>query len=175
MIYVKGKVISMRTVFSALVLTAIVKLNCLGQEIGSTNQINGSAKLGTTPKILFADWLNYATNNAGTKSMIQQKYEIDSQIDVLQKQRIQFIAEDHYNSYKNTPYLTIDESGHKRSYPSREAYDNEIIGGLIKSSMNINNEIIKQKDLYFAAHGSNVTASVDAKLTPPNNLRVINN
>jgi hypothetical protein len=46
MIYVKGKVVSMRTVFSALVLMAIVKMNCLGQEIGLTSQTDGSAKVG---------------------------------------------------------------------------------------------------------------------------------
>jgi hypothetical protein len=165
----------MKMVFSALVLTVIVKMNCLGQEIVSTSQTNGNAKVGTIPKVLFADWLNYATNNAYTKSVIRQKYEIDSKIDILQKQRVQFIAEDHYNTYTNTSYLIIDENGHSRAYPSREAYDNEIIGGLIKSSLNINNEIIKQKELYFAAHGSNVTASVVAKLAPPNGLRVINN
>jgi hypothetical protein len=175
MIYVNGKVIKMKTVFSALILMVIFKMHCLGQEIGSTSQTNGSVKRAITSKTLYADWLNYATNNASTKSMIQQKCEIDSQIDVLHKQRVQFSAQGHDNTSTNTPYMIIDESGHNRAYPSREAYYNETVGGLIKSSLKINNEINKQQELYFAAHGSNATASVDAKLTPPSNLRIIIN
>lgn len=131
--------------------------------------------MAITSKSLYADWLNYATNNASTKSMIQQKCEIDSQINALQRQRVQFIAQGHDNTSTNTPYLIIDESGHNRAYPSKEAYYNETIGGLIKSSLKINNEINKQQERYFAAHGLNVTASTDAKLTPPFGLRIINN
>ena len=164
-----------RTILVAPAAAAIVALNCFGQDIGSQSQSNGIARTEITQKVSYGDWLNYATNHPSTKGLILQKHEIDSQITVLQKQRLEFIAEDHNNTYTNTPYLISDELGHNKAYASREAYDNEIIGGLIKSSMNINNQIIKQKDLYFAAHGSNVTASVDAKLTPPNNLRVINN
>jgi hypothetical protein len=50
-----------------------------------------------------------------------------------------------------------------------------MIGGLIKSSLNINSEIIKQKNLFIAAYGSNAAAPVEANLAPPGNLRVINN
>jgi hypothetical protein len=165
----------MRTVHFVLMVAATVALNCFGQDFDSQSQSNGIARPEITQKVLYADWLNYATNNPYTMDLIRQKYTVDSQIAVLQKQRAEFIAEDHYNTYTNTPYLIIDEAGHNRAYSSRAAYDDEIIGGLIKSSLNINNEIIQQKNLYFAAHGSNVDASVGEKLAPPGNLRVINN
>jgi hypothetical protein len=164
-----------RTLLVALMVASTVVWNCFGQELGSQSQSNGIARPELTQKALYAGWLNYATNNPYTKDLIRQKYAFDSQIAVLQKQRAEFIAEDHYNTYTNTPYLIIDEAGHNRVYASRSAYDDEIIGGLIKSSLNINNEIIQQKNLYFAAHGSNVDASVGTKLAPPGDLRVINN
>jgi hypothetical protein len=165
----------MRTVSVALVAAATLALNCFGQDFGSQSQSNGIARTEITQKALFGDWLNYATNNPYTKDLIRQKYAVDSQIAVLQKQRAEFITEDHYNTYTNTPYLIIDETGHNRAYASRAAYDDEIIGGLIKSSLNINNEIIQQKNLYFASHGSNVDASVGTKVAPPDNLRLLNN
>jgi hypothetical protein len=165
----------MRTVAVALMAAAAVALNCFGQDLGSLSQSNGIAGPEITQKALYADWLNYATNNPYTKDLIRQKYAVDSQIAVLQKQRAEFIAEDQYNTYTNTPYLIIDETGHNRAYASRAAYDDEIIGGFIKSSLKINNEIIQQKNLYFAARESNVDASVGTKLAPPGNLRVINN
>jgi hypothetical protein len=164
-----------RTVLVAVIAAATIAWNCFGQELGSQSQSNGTARSEITPKALFGDWLNYATNNSYTKDLIRQKYAVDSQIAVLQKQRAEFIAEDQYNTYTNTPYLIIDEAGHNRAYASRAAYDDEIIGDLIKSSLNINNEIIQQKNLYFAAHGSNVDAPMGTKLAPPGNLRVINN
>jgi hypothetical protein len=165
----------MRTILVAVMAGATLAWNCFGQELGSQSQSNGIARPEITQKAVFGDWLNYATNNPYTKDLIRQKYAVDSQIDVLQKQRAEFIAEDHYNTYANTPYLIIDEAGHNRAYASRAAYDDKIIGGLIKSSLNINNEIIQQKNLYFAARGSNVDASMGTKLAPPGNLRVINN
>ena len=165
----------MRTILVAPMAAAIVALNCFGQDMGPQSQSHGIARTEITQKASYGDWLNYATNHPYTKGLIQQKHEIDSQITVLQKQRLEFIAEDHYNTYTNTPYLIIDEMGHNKAYASREAYDNEIIGGLIKSSLNINTEIIKQKNLFFAADGSNAADSVEANLAPPGNLRVINN
>ena len=164
-----------RTILVAPAAAAIVALNCFGQDIGSQSQSNGIARTEITQKVSYGDWLNYATNQPYTKGLIQQKREIDSQIAVLQKQRLEFIAEDHNNTYTNTPYLIFDEMGHNKAYGSREAYDNEIIGGLIKSSLNINSELIKQKNLFFTAYGSNAAASVEANLVPPGNLRVINN
>ena len=164
-----------RTFLVAPAAAVIVALNCFGQDIGSQSQSNGIARTEITQKVSYGDWLNYATNHPDTKGLISQKHEIDSQIAVSQKQRLEFIAEDHNNTYTNTPYLVTDEMGHNKAYASREAYDNEIIGGLIKSSLNINSEIIKQKNSFFAAYGSNAAASVEANLAPPGNLRVINN
>jgi hypothetical protein len=166
----------MKNIFIITILVAFVKMNCFGQDAGSQNPTNEFVKAQlTAQKILLGNWQNYATNNPYTKGLIQQKYNVESQIALLQKQRFQFIAEDHYSTYTNTPYLIIDERGYNRVYSSREAYDNEIIGGLIKSSLNINNEIIKQKNLYFAAYASNVSASVIASPASPISLKATNN
>jgi hypothetical protein len=156
-----------------LLYLAFVALNTFGQDLTLENQSKDSVRTDISQKTLYDDWLIYATNNPYIKDLIRQKFEIDSQINVLQNQRQQFIAEDHYNTYTNTPYLIIDEMGHNRVYASREAYDNEIIGGLIKLSLNINNEIIQQKNLYFAAHGSNTITVPNAKLCPPSGLKVV--
>jgi hypothetical protein len=155
-----------------LLLTVIVTLNAFGQD-SLQNQSKVAFKPDVSRATLYADWLIYATNNSYTKGLIQQKCDVDSQINVLQKNRQQFIEEDHYNTYTNTPYLFVDDSGHSRAYSSRAAYDDDQIGGLIKSSLNINQEIIKQKELYFASRESNVDAVKDATLSPPSGFKFI--
>jgi hypothetical protein len=156
-----------------LLFAAIVSLNCFGQDLTKKNQTRGNAGKEIPQNIPEDRWLNYATNNFYIKGLFHKKCEIDSQIDVLQNHRREFIAQDHYNTYTNMPYLIIDDDGHSKAYASREAYDNEIIGGLIKLSLSINNEIIKQKELYFASYGSNVEVVPHAKLKPPLELKVL--
>jgi hypothetical protein len=69
----------------------------------------------------------------------------------------------------------VDENGNARSCKSRAAYDNETISGRIKSSLTVNDEIIRLKARYFSANGANAVAHVDARLAPAVGVRVTGN
>jgi hypothetical protein len=161
----------MKEFFILTMASTIFFINCFGQESDANKTVNENM----VQKALIGNWQHYATNNIYTIGIIRQKYELEAQIAVLQKQRLKFIAEDRHKTYTSTPYPIIDEHGYNRIYSSREAYDNEIIGGLIKSSLRINDEIIRQEKLYFAAHRSHIISLIATNSTPPNNLTVTNN
>ena len=158
---------------SILFLTAIFSLSCFGQDLNQNNQNRDLARKDISPNTLAEKWSNYAANNSYIKGLFHQKREIDSQIDVLQNQRRESIAQDHHNTYASTPYVVMDDNGRSKTYASKEAYDNEIIGGLINRSLSTNSEIIKQKELYFASFASNTDVATEATLQPPQELKVL--
>lgn len=156
-----------------LLLTTIFSLNCFGQDLKNNNHNGDLAGNEISQNIPEDQWLNYAANNSYIKGLFHQKREIDSQINALQNQRREIVAQDHHNTYSNMPYVIMDDNGHSKTYASKEAYDNEIIGGLIKLSLSTNNEIIKQKQLYFASFASSAVVVAEAKLKPPLGLKVL--
>jgi hypothetical protein len=155
-----------------LFLTAMFSLSCFGQDLNQNNQNRDLAQKDISSNTLAEKWSNYAANNSYIKGLFHQKREIDSQIDVLQNQRRESIAQDQHNTYRNNPYVVMDDTGSSKTYASKEAYDNEIIGGLIKQSLSTNNEIIKQKELYFASFASNAAVVPAPQLKPPMELKV---
>ena len=156
-----------------LFLTAMFSLSCFAQDFNQNDQSRDLAPKQIPQNTPADKWSNYAANNSYIRGLFHQKREIDSQIDVLENQRRESIAQDHHNTYANTPYVVKDGNGHSKTYASKEAYDNEIIGGLIKQSLSTNNEIIKQKELYFASFASNTDVVTEVQLKPPMELKVL--
>jgi hypothetical protein len=75
----------MKTMLSAWVFTAIILLNCPGQDAVSQSPSNVVAMTAITPTRSFGDWAHFATNNVRAKQLVQQKRDLDSQIVALRK------------------------------------------------------------------------------------------